>query len=349
MLQGFPKMSMESQRRRSALVIGVAVLIAVFACLRAAHAFEIAPFQTRNQSPLVRIYGLPAMGSALLTPQGHAEFQVMLDHSSHFVNQQTASERLTLDGETTRLTLGGRYGVARNVEIGVEIPFIHHGGGFLDDFLIGYHNLFGFPQGGRDQAPRNRLLYQYRRNGVDLLKVDSSGSGPGDISLTAGWQLYRDGNPSPRAVAIRASLKLPTGETVSLHGSGSTDISLGITASNAFALPIGQGAVFGAAGCMAINGGKILPEQQANHVVFGGIGAGWKPLPWIAFKVQMDAHTPFFRDSDLQALSHNAVVLQIGGTLGLTERSSLDIAVSEDLAVGTAPDVAFHFNFVTRF
>ena len=63
----------------------------------------------------------------------------------------------------------------------------------------------------------------------------------------------------------------------------------------------------------------------------------------------MDAHTPFYRDSDFQPLSKNAAQLLIGGTLGLSERTSLDIAVSEDIARKTAPDVAFHFNVITRF
>jgi hypothetical protein len=150
-------------------------------------------------------------------------------------------------------------------------------------------------------------------------------------------------------VALRAGIKLPTGESSSLFGSGSTDVSLWITAADAFALPLGHGAVFGAAGVMVMTNGDVLTEQQANHVGFGTVGVGWKPVSWIAFKVQLDAHTPFYRDSDFQPLSKNAAQLLIGGTLGLSERTSLDIAVSEDLARKTSPDVAFHFNVITRF
>ncbi len=285
------KQSRRIPRRR--FLLGLAVLIVASVSPWAVHAFDIIPFNTRNQSPLVQIYGLPSAGSAALVPQGHGEFHVMLDHASNFVDEGTPTEQILLDGETTRLTFGGRYGLTRKVEIGFEIPYVYHGGGFLDGFIINYHDLFGFPQGGRDQAPRNRLLYQYRRNGVDKLKMDSSGGGLGDIAMTAGLQLYNDAAQYPRAVALRAEVKLPTGESSSLFGSGSTDVSLWITASDAFGLPLGQGAIFGAAGLMVLTNGDVLPDQQADHVGFGSIGVGWKPLNWIAFKVQMDAHTAF--------------------------------------------------------
>jgi hypothetical protein len=337
------------EKRRDLLLLVLAVLIAFSVRPGAAHAFDIVPFNTRNQSPFSQIFGLPAAGSAVLTPRGHGEFHVTLDHASNFVNEETPAEQILLDGETTRLTLGGRYGLARNMEIGVGIPTVYHSGGFLDGFIISYHDLFGFPQGGRDQAPRNRLLYEYRRNGVYKVRVDSSGGGLGDVVLTAGLQLYNDAAQYPRAVALRAAIKLPTGDSSSLYGSGSTDCSLWISAANAFELPIGDGAVFGAAGLMVMTTGDVLPEQQADHVGFGSIGVGWKPLTWIAFKVQMDLHTPFYRDSDFEPLSANAAQLLIGGTLGLSERTSLDIAVSEDLARKTSPDVAFHFNVSTRF
>ena len=348
-MQDFPEISAVLKGRRHVLLAGFMAWAAVLFSSWAVHAFEITPFETRNQSPVIQIYGLPPAGSAVVAPRGRGEFHFMLDHSSSFVDEAAAAEQITLDGETTRLALGGRYGLGRNAEVGIEIPYIYHGGGFLDGFLIDYHNLLGLPQGGRDQAPRNRLRYQYRRHGVDQLKIESSGGGLGDIALSAGVQLYTDGSRYPRAAALRAAVKFPTGESASLLGSGSTDLSLWLSAGDAFELPIGHGSVFGSAGLMLMTDGNILPGQQADHVAFGSIGAGWKPLNWIAFKVQLDAHTPFYRDSSFEPLSSNAVQLVMGGTLGLTERTSLDIAVSEDLAVGTSPDVTFHFNVITRF
>jgi hypothetical protein len=312
-------------------------------------AFDLVPFRAKNQSPLIQIYGLPAAGNAVLLPPGRKEVGLTLDHSSNYVLEQDAREKILLDGETTRLTLGGLYGFTQRLELGIEIPYISHSGGFLDGFIIDYHDLFGFPQGGRDQAPRNRLLYQYSRDGAEKLKIDRSGGGLGDVSLLAGLQLYHDGQKNPRAVALRANVKIPSGDSAMLCGSGSTDASLSIAVSDDYLLPLGHGTVFGSAGLMVMTRGEILPEQQRDHVFFGRIGMGWNPLEWLAFKVQMDAHTPFFNDSSLTPLSSNAAQLLIGGTLALGRQTTLDIAVSEDIVVQTSPDVVFHFALTTRF
>jgi hypothetical protein len=284
----------------------------------------------------------------LLSP-GRKEIGLTLDHSSNDGDEMDAGERLLIDGETTRLTLACQYGLSEGLELGIDIPYVYHSGGFLDGFIIDYHQWFGFPKGAREQAPRNRLLYLYSRDGIEKLKVDSSGGGLGDVSLSAGLQLYHDGQENPRAVALRASVKLPSGDSAMLFGSGSTDASLWLSASDDYRLPLGHGTVFGAAGVMAMTRGNVLPEQQRNHVFFGRIGMGWNPLAWLAFKIQMDGHTSFFKDSSLPPLSTNAVQLLIGGTLCFSGSTTLDIAVSEDIPVRTSPDMVFHFSLNTRF
>jgi hypothetical protein len=336
-------------RQLNTFILGLAVLIATVFSSSVLHAFDVTPFNSQNQSPFVRIFGLPSAGSAMVLPQGRKEAQVTLDHSSSYLDDEYIGEHLVIDGETTRLTLAGRYGLSRNVEVGIEIPYVYHGGGFLDNAIIDYHDRFGFSPGKRDQAPVNRLLFRYRRNGMDQLKIDSSRGGLGDVVLTAGLQLYNDAAPYPRAVALRAGIKLPTGDSDSLFGSGSTDLSLWLTGSDDFKLPLGSGALFAAAGIMAMTEGDILPEQQRNWVGFGTVGVGWKPISRLAIKVQMDGHTPLYEESSVKHLSANAGQLLIGGTFGLSERTSLDMAVSEDIIVDTAPDVAFHFNIRTLF
>jgi hypothetical protein len=193
------------------------------------------------------------------------------------------------------------------------------------------------------------LLYRYSRDRVEKLKMDSSGGGVGDVSLTAGYQLYHDADQYPWAVALRASVKLPTGDSASLDGSGSTDAAVWITASDDYRLSVGHATLYAAAGLMVTTDGDVLPDQRRNEVGFGSIGVGWNPFSWIALKVQMDAHTPFYRNSDLKALASNSAQLLIGGTLGISERTTVDIAVSEDIVTTTSPDAVFHFTIGTRF
>jgi hypothetical protein len=226
------------------------------------RAAEVTPFYTQNQSPLVRIFGLPYIGEARILAPGKGEARLILDYASNYAEDSNPREKILLDGESAAITLDAHYGFFKRFEVGAAIPYVIEGGGFLDSFIISYHNLFGFPQGGRDQAPRNRLLYRYQRDKQVRLKVDHSSNGLGDIQIKGGFQLYRNSEKPSQALALRASLKLPFGDIGQLHGSGSTDLSLWLTAGDDYSLEIGRFALFGAAGIMAMTKGDVLPDQQ---------------------------------------------------------------------------------------
>ena len=314
------------------------------------HAFELKPFNTRNQSPLVQIYGLPFPGEAQLTPPGSGDFHLVFDLANTCIVDSASREKITLDGETYRTTVVGRYGVARNFEMGVEIPYVAQGGGFLDAFIENYHDAFGFSQGDRMQVSRNRLLFRYERDGTERIRVDGSGSGLGDVRLTAGYQLYRNPSESPAAVALRAALKLPTGDADRLHGSGGTDLALWLTAGREYRTTgWGSWAVFGAAGVLGMSDGKVLEDQQRNLVEFGTIGIGWRPLDRFGLKAQIDAHTPFYKDSDLVELGRSSAQLMIGGTFAISEGTMIDIGIGEDIVIKASPDVVFHLSVRSRF
>ena len=311
-----------------------------------AAAAEIVPFESTNQSPLVRIYGLPGTGNAVVLPQGRTEVGLNVALSSNHTVNENSRERILLDGETTRFTVAARYGLFPRLELGVKIPYISHSGGFLDGFIESYHGAFGFPNAGRDQAPKNRLLYRYQRDGVEKIRIDSSGSGIGDVMLTTAFQLYEE---TDRGMTLNAALKLPTGDSDQLRGSGSTDLSLWLNEGIGGTFAGGSWASYGSAGILFMTEGKVLPDQQKKWVGFGSLGIGWAPLNWLSFKVQADAHTPFFSDSDLKEIAANAVQLIVGGTISFSEKTALDIGVSEDLIVNTSPDVVFYFTLRTRF
>jgi len=313
------------------------------------QAMEITPFYTQNQSPLVQIFGLPSIGNPTVLPPQKADVRMILDYASNYVTDSNARENITLDGESARITLDTRFGISRRFEVGAAIPYMIESGGFLDSPIINYHNTFGFPQGGRDQAPRNRLLYQYQKDSQQLLQINQPSQGIGDIQLTGGYQLYESPMKPSRAIALRTSLKLPTGDSGQLHGSGSTDLALWITVGDDYEIAIGHFTVFGAAGIMGMTNGNVLPDQQRNAVGFGSLGGGWSPLRWLAFKVQANGHTSFYKDSALRELNANSVQLTIGGTLAFSERISLDLGVTEDVIVSTSPDVVFHFALRGRF
>lgn len=338
----------------SALFLPLAVACCLFCGILVpgiARCADITPFHTFNQSPLVQIFGLPAAEPAVLQPAGRSRSLLALDIANSFARDTTPRDEILIDGESYRITLALRHGITEKFEAGIDIPWVGHGAGVFDSFIEGWHDFFGLPRGGRKEAPRNRLLYAYDRYGQEQLRLDNSTFGMGDIRLTGGLQLYHDRQPNPRAVALRTSIKLPTGSSSRLHGSGSTDVALWVTASDDYPLPDAWGhlALFGSAGGMVMTNGDVLPDQQRNLAGFGSLGVGWSPAEWIALKTQISGNTPFYRDSDLPELDNPSFLLTIGGTLAFSSDTALDIGVSEDLAVSTAPDVALHLGLSHRF
>ncbi len=312
------------------------------------EAIDILPFQTQNQSPLIAVYGLPAIGTAKVAARSEGTLRLTLDQANNYVNELNAAESLVLDGESTRLTVSGRYGIGHSLELGIAVPFLVIGGGFLDNFIESYHSTFGFPNGGRELAPKNRLLYRYQKNGVTLLNMEQSGQGVGDVSMSAAWQIYRSAD-SRRNLTLRGSLKLPTGDAGTLRGSGSTDLSAWMIGNWGQQFSLGQVTIFGAAGAMGLTKGRVLSDQQRPLVGFGALGLGVSPADWIELKIQTNAHTSFYSDSDFKEINATSAQLTMGGTLRFTPKTSLDIGVTEDIIVGTAPDVVFHFSLAHTF
>jgi hypothetical protein len=314
-----------------------------------AAALAITPFQTFNQSPVVQIYGLPAPGQPEVLPSGRAALGLTTNLASNYVEEDTSRESLILDGETYRFDFRFRYGLPGNFEIAADLPLVSQQEGFLDGFIEGWHDFFHLPQGGRDQAPKNRLLYNYTRDGKQEINVDRAATGLGDIRLEGSWQFYLPPEGRMRRAALHAGLKLPTGDSANLFGSGSTDLAMWVTADNAWSLSRGHAAVYGSGGALFLTDGDVLPGMQRNVVGFGSLGVGWSPLASLAFKVQVDGHTPFYRDSALSELDGSSLQLTIGGTIGFLRTMALDLGVSEDVVVNTSPDVVFHIALNNTF
>ncbi|MBC8018479.1 MAG: DUF3187 family protein [Verrucomicrobia bacterium] len=326
----------------------VALLFHATACLSAD--MEITPFRTVNQRPLVLIFGLPAESSAVVTQAGHGALGLTQDITSEYTVSETRNERIILDGESYRWTLSARYGISDRFEVGIDIPYMLYGGGFLDGLIVDWHKIFNLPQAGRDAAPRNRINYSYFKDGVRKLDMRQAGSGIGDIVLNSGMKLYDAGdNRSHNNLALRTALKLPTGESSSLRGSGSTDFSLYLCGGMNNYTEWGSLGIFGSAGGMVMTRGDVLSDQQNNLVGFGTVGLGWGPAERISFKLQLNANTALYHDSALNELSQHSLMLIFGGALKLPSDYLLDIGVSENVFVATAPDVAFHLGLSKRF
>lgn len=323
-------------------VLGSMMLICFGLVPIAAAADLVQPFSSRNLNPFVQIFGLPAVEGAKLTPEGRTEARLVFDVASNFTSDVAPGEHIEIKGETYRSVLAIRYGLRKDLEVGIDLPHVYHGRDSLNNFIVDYHDTLGLPQGGRDTAPNDDLAYMYTDNGTNLVSVAGSASGIGDVLLSAAMPLWKDGGDS-RRLALRAALKVPTGSASDLLGSGSTDFSLRLSGEDRQTFAAARITGFGTMGALLLTEGEVIPDRQRHVVGFGTVGLGWQPLSRLALKLQLDGHTPFY-DSELAQLGHFTTQLLMGGTIGLTDNLLLDIAVSEDISVDASPDVTFNFS-----
>lgn len=324
----------------------VALALLALVLASAASATEDELFYTFNQSPLVQIYGLPAMGSAVVLAPGQRRFQVAYEIANTLIAENRRDEFLVLDGESRRLTMRFAFSPRPGTELGLEVPYVSYDGGFLDSFIENWHNAFGLPNGDRDRFPQDSLTYYYRRGSEALVDITTPASGIGDVRLTGAHQLVID--PRASNVTLRASLKLPSGDAEELLGSGAADLAVWLVA-GCGRERCGDVGWQAGGGVLWLGKGELLPDQQYRLVAFGSAGAEWRALPAIALKAQLNAHTPFYSQTDLTPLGDVSIQVVLGGTWTVSRRLALDLGVTEDLLVHTAPDVSFLVALRTYF
>ncbi|MHB8534629.1 MAG: DUF3187 family protein [Sulfuricaulis sp.] len=328
------------------LLAYLAFLASSTACADAGPSTDVQPLYSFNQNPLIQIYGLPALGPARVLSSGESSVTLRWQIANNFAGDSNNSESVFLDGETHRLTLAWGQGLPGGMDWGFELPYVTHGGGFLDGFIDRWHRTFHLPQGGRNNVPRNQIDYRYTRDGVDLIHLTHPVSGWGDARLLVGKQIALNKIFGFQSMALRASLKLPTGNSNELRGSGSTDLAIWVSAVLAPVFEYWN--PYGGGGLLLMTEGNVLPRQQNRQVSFGTLGVS-RQFGRLALNLQLDGHSPFYTDSHLRPLGTYAVQGLAGLIWEVTAHRFLEFSVSEDLVANTSPDVAFNLSFNTRF
>ena len=183
------------------------------------------PLRIVNLNPFQLLYGVPgSLGAHVMTPSS-SELIASMDMASHLVEASSGAERVLINGETYRQGLTLRHGFGDGWEYLFEASALSHRTGAFDGFIETWHDVFHLPQGDRDRAPGDRLALFYANGGRTYYDIGRSVSSFGDISLGVGyavphWPFPNDG------LAIRGSVKLPTGDEASLAGSGGRSASL---------------------------------------------------------------------------------------------------------------------------
>lgn len=155
--------------------------------------------------------------------EGDGEISFLLDWGSTFGSKP--SQMYLVDAETVNLRLRYRRGVCDGVEIGAELPFFMRGNGIMDGFIETFHDLFGLPDGGRDDVSRNG--YSIGLVTPQGTRTISQGTSIGDLSLWTKIELLDDDDFV--AAAVAAGFKVPTGADD--FGSGGVDVGASLNIS----------------------------------------------------------------------------------------------------------------------
>lgn len=310
-----------------------------------AWAVELTPFQVRNLAPTALVHGLAIAETPYLLDKGRSSLQTGFELANNATLNRQEGESVTLDGETYVATLRLRYGLSDRLQLGLDLPWVWHSEGVMDGFINDWHDFFGFSNGDRDTLKNNRLDYLYARGGSEGLQLQDEVDGLGDLRLRLNWQFK---STEQAAFTLQGQIKAPTGDADKLTGSEAWDFSVAVSGQRGFALGEGQGAFWGGFGVTWLGDGEVLDEDVEDFAGNGWLGVGWSPLDWLALRLQIDSHTALY-DSNLREFGDPAVIMTVGGTLGLTENTLLEIGIGEDLNVNASPDVTLHINLAHKF
>lgn len=192
------------------------------------------PLPYRDREPLNAPFLLPQPLAAGTLGRARARLDGRLEVVNNLLtHRDNAGHLYDTDFEEQRLTLDYSRGLGGKQEVGAQVTLIARNSGFLDTFINNWHRIFGFAGGGREDLPDYKNIFNVRNaDAQTILDSQKNITGFGDTVLEYrhGLTELPEGAEKSRNIAAtaRALLKLPTGKTGPLFGSGAFDTGLGL-------------------------------------------------------------------------------------------------------------------------
>jgi len=278
----------------------------------------LGPVPVRNRRPynLLFLQFTPETGDILL--RRAERFDLQLDVANNLLIPSPSSGATVVeDNEVQRLGVTWRRGIGHGTEVGVESALLWRNGGFIDPLLSGYHSLFGFQGDGPDNPAGRDAYSQYRSL---LLLQDAQGNtlvhqgnafGLGETTMTVKHRLIPANRRS--ALALRFGLKLPTGNTTQLLGSGSVDAGLSFDLRYSLRREI---VLYANAGGILMGKAVRVPGAQSS-MAQGFLGIEYHPNSRDSYLLQLDANS-------LAVRTGNSFADKVGSTATFGYKRLLD-------------------------
>ncbi len=295
------------------------------------------PLPVRNQHPAQLLVQSMPPRRAVVQDAGDVSGRAEAAYTSLFLFGNRNGDQFAMDGEYLRAAVAADVGLGGGFEFGIEVPVAHTSGGFLDDFLIDYHDLLGLPDQARSSSPKDAWEIEASRGSQTVWQVQSESFELLDVPLTLTWSPSATTAQTPGfSWALRAGVELPTGNDDRGYGNGELDATLGAV----FERRWQQVAVYGhlqhtfaGTPSAAKNAGFSFHDVTAI-----GFGA---ELPWsedFAALVQLGYENSTLRELDLREADQDQLLLWVGGRWRVAPTWSLEFSFAEDLIGHVSPD-----------
>jgi hypothetical protein len=307
-------------------VIIYRIFAAVLLCF---SVFAWAGFPLKNMSPVALYVGMPELKTAQKLADGEMEYALNASINSHFIPETDEKDALFFDAESYVGDFVWRRGFAA-WEIEVIVPYVSYQEGFMDSFMIRWHNIFDLPGGNRESVKNNQFQIAYF--GHDQLLLTTPAEGVGDMRVQWGKSIVQ---AERYQHAIHMSLKLPTGDVSDGLGSGSSDLS--IFSTHAWQQTKWQQEL--QIGMVLMDKPKVLASQRRDAAFFASAALTYTlDEGWFAV-LQYDAHSPLYKNTDQPALG-DAHFMSVGSRWQI-KHWQWHMVIIEDIDVDSSPDVGF--------
>jgi hypothetical protein len=246
------------------------------------------------------------------------------------VFEQDSTERhvVFIDMERLLTAVTVRWGAGESLEVGGRLTFETTGGGVLDSFVHGFHDLLGFGQANRDRFPEGRYSQWLSDGGRDVyLDVGARTMGLEDARLFAKWRALDSGGRS--VLSLRAEGRLPA--------QSNRGVARRSDASLAALARLGMGAWYlhGMLGAARVRAAPELAPILRGGSAFLVLAAERSLGSSMAAVVQYQVSTPLLRGFDHRELDWPASNLVVGVAGRMGTAWSWDVSFQEDLPADT--------------
>jgi hypothetical protein len=302
------------------------------------------PIPSRTQEPLALTQLAFRPRRATVLGDGERELRITSAYSSMFVNGDTGSERVVLDGEIWRNAFAFQAGFAPHTDIEVELPVVFASDGFLDQFVETWHALLGLPSGGREARPHSDYVMDVEKNGQDLYHLEPNDVGIGDVPIVVAHQFVTETEDVP-AVTVRLGVELPVGSASRGFGNGELDYGLGMLAEKS----LGRWTLTAGVDWVDTHRPDSFTGSgvELNDVFDLQTGAEYRWNDSVSLLAGLTLQSAITDDFSIKEIDREIASFDLGVAFDTGVDSTLSIGFEEDLIAKSGPDFTVFASWTT--